>query len=830
MKMYINCLEDLFGSAKERTFTDRTEIMEMLNESLIKLNEDSTSFRVYSIHGMGGIGKTRLVKEFSKLISPEPVIFISFEIEKRSEIINNLYKIRKEINYTCPFFDFALLRYWEQTNPAALNDSFMNLFNKDFFACMLDSLFEIVGGSSVASQGEFSLPSVLSPCTIIDFVNDLHRKIPQLQHSPLFKAISSTSTDQLLSKLPAVLGIEISRLISSGKILTPIFIFDSYQESQPYSESEEWLYHLITAAGKGLYIITSREPLHWRRDSDYLMFYNLQCYPEDEARTLLEETILNRPDLVDQIIESTQCLPIYIDLALNVYEGEKTITKEALIEKTLFCDRHKLVHHFISHMKLSWQSVILDLATIRVFNYPIFQHLIERRMLDCAPYEYQAIIKSNLFNYISESRSSDLIKLHDVFCRDAQNGRPVNECYSIYTAYLDYICFRRDFLIKDHNGSSLAALFQNALHLAIWLEDRLMLEGQQAIEQRVVEQLLDIFFSLVANKVCFIPLQFENIKTSTMKKVCQFVHIKTYEKVNTLKTIEALEQIDDVSCFGKHTLSYEAVLFYSKALSGDYGALESWVNQIDAKLDDQAKCEWFYNRIKIYQADCYMLNGKFKSALASLILLDNGYNSAEDYFSIHRTIGHIQRFNYQFEKAKKTYRSLMKVCHNNSVFREYLATNLAETQCYFPDADFIKHNQKLLDSMNAPYNVKNKGKVLYALAIANTVKKHYRVAQRYIDESIRINLKDGYQSGALFAYMAQAYLDYALTGAVRRETNDRIEHLLVCNKVYSYFRLPLAIMREDSSEIRRIGEEFDWIDFEHTEKECQRFLSQLRNM
>lgn len=833
MEMYFDCLEKLFAPAKERTFTDRTAVMELLNEALIRLNEDPQYFQVYSIHGMGGIGKTRLVKEFAKLISPEPVISVSFEIERRSEIVNNLYQIRRTIDFSCPFFDFALLRYWEMTNPAALNDSFMKLFQSGFFVSMLDVVTEIVGGSIGSLQAEISLPTLVSPSSILDFLNCLYRKIPQLRHNALFKTISSTATNELVRKLPTLLGIEIKRLIANGKVSNPIFIFDSYQESQPYSESEEWLYDLVKEIGKGLFIVTSREPLHWNESGDHLVLHNLQCYPEDEARVLLEETIQNRPDLISQIIESTQCVPIYIDLALNVYESQKTIVGNVLVEKALFCDRRELVHHFISHMKPSWQSAVLDLATVRIFDSQIFQHLVQCKVIDCAPYEYTAIIQSNLFSYVSESKNSNLVKLHDVFCQDAQRGRPVNECYLIYKSYLSYICYRRDSLIKDNNGATLAALFQNAIYLAIGIEERMFHEetqpSTQSIDQSVVEQLLDIFFTLVANKVRFIPLSFENIKTETMKKVCQFVYIKTYEKSNTRKTIEALEQIGDISCFGKHTISYEAVLFYTKALAGNYTELETWVNQIDGQLDDQTKCEWFYNRIKIYQADCYMLNGQFKSALGALILLESSYISTEDYYSIHRTIGHIQRFNFQLKEAQDTYSSLMRDYCNNPVFREYLAANLAETQCYFPDSSYIKRNQKVLRSMDTPYNVKNKGKLLYALAIANIVKKHYHAAQIHIDECIKINGEDGYQSGELFAYMAQAYLDYALLGAVTEKTKNRIEQLLTCNNVYTFFRLQLAIMRADSSAVDHIGEVYDWLNYSHTVKECKRFVSQLRN-
>lgn len=833
MELYHDCLEDLFSEPKERTFVDRTEILALLNDALIELNEDPMSYRIFSIHGIGGIGKTRLLREFSKSISPEPVVFVSFEIEKRSDVINNLYQIRKEIGPSCPFFDYALLRYWEMTNPTALNDSFMDLFQGSFFTSLLDFVSETVNVGIGSLKTELPRPSVITPSTILDFMNKLYRKVPQLRHSALFKAISSTSSDQLIHKLPSLLGIEIKRLIATEKLPHPVFIFDSYQESQPYSESEEWLYHLIAAIGQGLFIITSREPIHWRENNDHLIVHHLQCYPEKEARALLEETITDQPDLVDMIIESTQCVPIYIDLALNVYENEKTIDENSLVDKALFGDRHKLVQHFVNHMKPSWQSAVLDLATIRVFDRNIFIHLINCRMLDCTPYEYETIIQSDLFHYVSKSNNCSLVKLHDVFCKDVQNGRPVSEFCVIYQAYLDYLCYRRDYLVTENNGATLAALFQNALYLAISLEDRASQENgdhlDKVLDTKVIEQLLDIFFTLVANKVCFVPPSFEGIKTETMKKVCQFVYIKTYEKVNTLKTIKSLEQIGDVSCFGKHQLSYEAVLYYTKSLAGHYNELEAWVSKIDEKLDEQSKCEWFYSRVKLYQADCDMLHGQFKSALGALTLLENSCSSPEDIYSIRRTIGHIQRFNFQLNEAFDTYNALMKDYHKNTVFREYLSANLAETQCYFPDAAFIKRAKKLLESMETPYNIKNKGKVLYALAIANTVKRHYGAAQKNIDECVRINREDGYQSGELFGYMAQAYLDYAQIGVVADETNNTIERFLTENNAYAFFRLQLAIMKEDLSAISNIKSGYGWLDFDYTEKEFRQFLLQIRN-
>ena len=829
MNSYLDSIEELFTPKKEREFTDRTEIMGLLNDALIKLNDGTEKYHIFSIHGIGGIGKTRLVKEFINLFLPEKIIYISFEIEKRSDVINNLYQIRLSIPSACPFFDLALLRYWEITNVSAINKDFMALFNNNFFSDFLELFSEIIGCSSDVIENIANIPSIISPKAIMDFVNDIYRNYPKMLHNKLVKEIYATSTEQLIYRLPALLGIEINRLIKKGKIEYPVFVFDAYQESQPYSKSEEWLFHLIKAIETGLFIVTSREPIHWDENNAHLTIHNLTCYPEDDARLLLKKTIYNRPDLIEEIIKNTQCIPIYIDLALNIYEREENLVGNILVDKALFCDRHKLVQHFVDHLKLSWQTTILDLATIRIFNYEIFEYLAKQRMIECQPYEYMKIIQSNLFNYVFKSSKSNLVKLHDVFCRDVQAGRHVNECYTIFKSYLRYICYRRDYIVQNNHGTTLVALFKNALFLSISLEERLFNEIHQQIEVEVIEQLLDIFFTLMSKRIAFISPQYNSIKTINMKKVCQFVYAKNHEKENTLKTISLLEEIGDVSCFGKHKTSYEAVLYYAKSLEGNYTKLEQWSNKIEKQLDNSFKSEWFYNRIKIYQADCEMLHGRFKSANTNLLLINNNIIYDEDHYSIFRTIGHIQRFNFQLKQAEDTYNNLLKEYHKNTVFREYLKTNLAETKCYFPCSGYLSQTKKLLNKLVTPYNVKNKGKVLYSLAIANTVKKHYGAAQKNINDCLSINQKDGYKSGELFAYMAQAYLDYALTGNITDRTNNKIRELFTKNGVYIFFELTLAIIAKDDSKINEIEIEYEWLDYKQTLLVLNRFIAQLRN-
>ncbi len=630
---YISEFDNLFQPQKERRFTDRTQIMEILMEALADLNQDSKYYRIFSIHGIGGIGKSRLIKEFISAISPESVFSFTFEIGKCRDVINNLYLIRKKIPSACPVFDYVLLRYWELTNPACLNKEFMNHFQKGFFVSFLDVVADLSGS---AVQAFTTIPNTSMPTasTVVDFVNQLVSKIPQIMHKPIFRVLAASSSRSLANALPQILGVEIRRKAQTGEIAPPVYIFDPYQESQPYAESEEWLYHLISAIGCGLFMITGREAVHWCAEQGVLIQYRLDCYPKAEARQLLEETISNRPDLVDLILNSTQCVPIYMNLALDIYEEEQDIVGASLVERALFLDRSKLVDHFISHFKPELQSSILDLASIGIFNQDIFQYLARERMIACNAYDYEFIIKSNLFSYIVCETNGSLVKLHDVFCRDVQLGRSLGELYTIFKTYLRFICYRRDALLVEARGFVLTTLLQNALSLAIDIEERMQSENDIQIglqlETFVIEELLDIFFALASARIRFIPQLPACIHTAQMKSVCQLIYAKAFEKENTLTTIHRLAEIKNPGCFGKHRLSYEALFFYHKALAGEYQLLDNWLARIDATALDKARGEWFYNRIKVYQCDCDMMAGRFKTAESSLLLLENGCMTDEE--------------------------------------------------------------------------------------------------------------------------------------------------------------------------------------------------------
>lgn len=829
---YYDQLDQLLTPNKERAFFDRSEIIGMLTEELNLLNEEKDYFRVFIIHGIGGIGKSRLVKHFKTLVSNEIVLSVSFEIDKHKEIVNNLYRIRKKIHKSCPVFDYALLRYWELTQPSKINEDFLSLFNHEFFSSIVDSVSDATGlAATIVGEG-LAIPEIPTIANILNFVNRLYQKVPQIKNHILIKKASMLSEDELLCILPQLLGVEIRKHIDSSEILQPVFIFDSYQESSPYSESEEWLFQLICSIGKGLFIVTGRENVHWKNDRLSIIAYHLTSYPENDTKDMLEKYISDRPDLVETILTATQCIPIYVDLALNIYEKECDVVGRGMVEKSLFRDRNLLVKHFVSHLKPEWQDSVLDLAIVRLFNQEIFEELAQNRMIACNAYDYRTLIESNLFSYITIENGGSLVKLHDVFCRDARKERPLAQQYRIFQLYLDYIFRKSKIMISNTQEAILVALFLNVVTLACEIEERMASDNDSQfgieIQTSDVEKILDIFFELNLARVRFLPLSPDHLKTNQMKDVCTLIWAKSYEKVNTLDTIHLLETINNPACFGVHLLSFQATLYYARSLSGKYEDLKNWLNELDDQGVQNYQEKWFYNRIKVYRADCDMMDGKFKDAYSALLLLQNGYMSFDDCYTIKRTIGHIQRFNFWLDKAIGTYQDLLKTYGHNNVYREYLEVNLLESKCYFPESNYISSAKNELSKLSYPYNIKNKAKLLYSLAIACTLKGEYKSAKNYIKKSIEINKKDGYISGILFAKMAQAYLDYAQYGKIRKRTLSDVERILNQNKVYEFFRLPIALIEHDDVELRKQQECFQWLDFDTTVGKMRSFLLQLR--
>lgn len=822
-----NFWSEAFGTPSSK-FVDRTEIRSIImDECDYKMQKDDY-FKVIAIYGIGGIGKTRLIEKIKETIKSSPqkrkIIHISFEIDKNRQCLDNLIKIRKAFSNRCSIFDYALLNYWDSNRIERLNDDFINTLKSEFITNFVDMIGEISGGIMPCIAPSISFVSMPSISNIFECVNELIPKITNLQYKHILQDIPGLSSQDILDRMPLYLGIDIQRQQNKSSEVPMVFIFDSYQQSQPYAESQEWLFKLISTIGKGLFLITGREELQWSKPDDEFMIYPLTAFPEDAARDLLKTNMQNAThELIDTIIESTECVPIYVDLAIKVYKSELDVNPQSLVNKSLFTDRNLLVRQFINHMPLHWQEVLMVLSVIRVFNRDIFNHIVKDQNLPCPITDYEEIIQVSLIDYVENS--AELSKIHDVFCKNGSKILKWEVRLTIFKSYLRYLSQRSIHQDSSLSTAAMVTLFLNVLSLES------VFSKERQLEVVVWESTLDMFFFLYDMKVIFNPPVPSSEYSNDYNDLLYLISSINHKSINTGQSVEMFESIKNADIFGKHKKSFLLLWKYALSLLGKYDELYVLLKDINMQLTKNDQGEWYDTRAKLYLTDFRIMKGSFIQAHIALLKMKNymesNYLSEEHTLLIYRYMGHLYRFNFFCEEAANKYKDIFKTMPDTLSLTVYIKTNLCETFCYF-SPDYFKENfEEILALAQQLKHIKNIGKLYYSRAIARVVTGDFIEAQYDIDKSLQINREDGYQSGELFAYMAQAYLDYAQNGFVNVKTEEKIIELIHQNKVYGYFSLPLSIMAHDDFRTNSMRDEYEWLDFNFTVAQYKKFFNSI---
>lgn len=801
----------------EENFINRTEIRNTIMSYYDNFNVDNTNlFEVFSVYGFGGMGKTYLVKylknEILKTFPPDSVIHISFEIKNNLQKETSIIKLRKQFKFACPIFDYAFLLYWEMEHIERLDDDFLMLLKNN----IIES-FANMGITAINGLFQKIIPSFSD---IQNLINKTYTKINQIPVRVQISEIIQMDSRELLQKLQYFLALDIKKHMYS-KQTNYIFIFDSYQQSIPYSPTAEWLFDFINEMRKGLFIITSREKLLWKPKRYEIHEYMLNTYPIEETRTYLNKIISSdRIDIIDTIIESTQCIPIYVSLASDLYKNEKNISSEELIERIKFSDKESLVSHFIDHLKKEWQDIIVYLSIIKIFNENIFCYFIEKLNLQCSILDFQEITQVSLLNYTEQS--NDLVKIHDIFCKNAIAVLDTYVISKIFDTYLTYLAKREVQLnLINKNLNSIIALFSNVINLCIDYNKKIKLSKEMS------ENIIDLFLMISDTKILLpIPKPSDNYAIE-INDILYFMDAILYEKENTNQTVEKLKKVRKAANLGKHYKSYNIFFKYAEALTGRYEPFKNYLETIDRSFNEKERCEWYYLKTKIYLSDYYMMEGEFIKSLEYLRMLENSlsleiYNT-DNYFLVKRSIGHIYRFNYDFATAIWYYDELLKYYNDNKSICVYLLVNLCETKCYVDPQYVVKNFSEILTYVEQFHNLKNKAKLFYSRGIAYTLLHKYAEAISDIEISIKINEMDGYSSGILFAYEAKAFWEYGKYGMISAETVSKIEQLIKENKVYDFLKYPIYLITNKVADLKPIK----WLNYKVTKDNCENFINRL---
>lgn len=786
----------------DRVFLDREDILKKIEENVLSYKENKSFYKLFSFYGMGGIGKSRLVNQIYDTYNGTDLTLYKFHLEilNHETISSILLHIRKEFSYT-PHFDYVLLRYWDFINYDRANkEIFENVISKSirFISNMVDNLL-LSGCSNLEKIAKIILEEYEK------------REIDSNEIEAITKLLQGKIED-LHHYMSKTLAQDIQKEIEESKY---VFIFDSYNLDRT-SKKCDWLKYFINNFENGMFIVTSREPLEWfdqcQVDMSVVENISMDSIPQNVVREyLLEQKYSNNQ--IDLIIEKTDCIPLFLDIALRISE------KEGGNSQTFvgFKDKKDLVKHFLNHLSLEEQIIIEYLAVVRLFNEEIYNNSVEFNKLSCLNHSFSKFKECTVLRYVEEFNG--LYKIHSVLANNISLLTEKGLRHKIIEDYITFVWARitnSELLYDDIK-------YNFILNVYILVENEYLSIGRE-----ISEKLLDMYFYLVDKnyEMEFIAhiISFESKEQSSLKYIYQYF-IGNSERLNNIKRgLRRLENIPISECnFGKHTKSLQCDINYLLSISGKYNQAEERMGEFVKKLNACDVGQRYYIKGIIYDCDMKMLRGKFNSSIQGLLLLLNQEPNQNLLFEINKAIGHSYRFNFLLDKAFAQY-SICDVDKN----LDYYLTVYCETHCYFKPEQVFKFYNLAIEENRKHNNHNNLGKIYYSMAIAKIVKSEYLSAKKYIKKAYAEFKGTKYQAGNLFVLIAEAYLEYGKLRGISSKTLKKItEYVDGINGIYEYLLLPLYVARKDTPKVSEFKEKFEWISYNETIENINTFISQL---
>lgn len=800
-------------------FEDRDFFFEEIKNYYQQMQYKKPFFKVVSISGMGGIGKTRLINELISVIKktysndPDQIILhITLEISG-SDFFYALTKLRGEIKEVCPLFDYAFLNYWKQTQISKLDSSFMSVFQNQWIEAinMTGSMFSIpIKSASISLDIILQIVEKVFTCVKEKYYANFFQKRS--------KKISDYSVDELKECLAGFLGMDINRIFCEKNLC--VFI-DSYQR-YPSSNYVDWLMDLIEQANTGLFIVSGRETIAFPdKLGVHSKSYPLNALPMVNAEQLLKRYLPDLSNLeINRILKVTECLPIYLDLAISTYKNIHI--NKSMVDKNhffMYQTKEELIKAFFNHLTPSHQQFFLTLSFLQIFDLELYSYIIS-----LCPYssvtDYEDFKSFSIISKIEND--NDFFKVHDVLNTNVIAILDEDIRKILFHKYLEHIVSKTIFFITD---TQKIILYKHILNMVI--------NNNFILQQADEELILDFFFSLKQTLHILLPSGIYEMEAyEPLKEINYFTKAVSNERENTLTRLEYLKNIDfEKNNLGKHQRSLKIIYGFLTQWTGTQKPLVEYLSNAYPLLDDTEIREWYYAQTVIFWADHLTITGKFKTAKKILFEFQNKIQKFPEQensiFQAARHIGHLFRFNMFLKDANRIYFSLMNELgqFKNSFQEIYILTNICETNCYLNPEKVLQYGFKGLKLGKKLKDLKSQAKIYYSMAIVAIHRKKYKCAKKYIRKSMYLDTLDGYELGILSSMLANIYLQFSRKEHINSKS---FEKLLSKVNVYGFFELPLALIKQDSKKVKAIGKKYEWLNFDITLKVFIKFLATIQ--
>lgn len=365
-------------------FVGREEIFQELIEKTVQLDDES--YGVIALHGLGGIGKSRLVSEFRNWLNKRNKTFVHAKIDMRlsesGNVLSSLLQLRHTFgqNYKVQFpsFDIAFATYWGMHNPhIQLSKSELTFLSETEILGDLIAILEEVPVLSVIAR----IPRV------IDKASKATRKWWNKRGNQELKNILGKDDPlEVLEWLPVLWASDLRHWAAENNMKAVIFL-DTYEALWEGKEADgrgispdDWVRDLAGHL-KGIQIIISgQRKVDWlEKDStwkEWLNQYKLKGIDNSHIEKLFHISGIKDDEIIKKVIDQSNGVPIYIEQAIRLFNEIKKDKAAKPTVSDFSMDLQSLVKRFIAFRTENQKAVLFVLSVPNSFDYNLFRDLV----------------------------------------------------------------------------------------------------------------------------------------------------------------------------------------------------------------------------------------------------------------------------------------------------------------------------------------------------------------------------------------------------------------------------------------------------------------------
>ena len=822
--MALSKLKALHTMQAIRKFTDREHAVDAFYRAFNDYLEGNIHLKVLMYYGVGGIGKTTLLNHLMKKIKPIAekkrrivIVNINLESSQFDSPASCLYAIYNQLEISSPAFEYCLARLWSLQG-WSVQDIKQRIIKPDSL------LFELVELGAEAA-------GVFAPVRLFYRLLDAGHQYATKwwgESKVLLREIEKFSEAELEERLPFYLGLSVEKSAREDNKKF-VYFLDSHEtilHRKPFKTTkctgDKWLQEFIGSAENGLYIIAGREYLKWGDHNpewnEYIEQHILGALTNEDADYFLSSIPIPEKDIRQAIIETSHGVPLYIDLCASTYLLRKQAGENLNAQDFRMAEKD-VIRRFISHLDREQAETLKVCALLDRFDRQLFLELNRGLNISFPITCFHEFCSTSCTVQID----ANTYKIHDTVREFIKNEADIAIIKQIITIILEHC-------LQTFSVTNAARL--NWVYSQIFT---LLSQYPVELSSYQIEQIIDCGLRLIdagywktmgtaVNKLLNMrsnqdwPAGIHFLHALSLRKQGR-LHEARYVYTSLQERKKELGQWTPLFLFHTaHTThltgEYLDALAQYEELRRIYGQ-----DAITLKARKLAYRQW---------ADLQMLRGRFVEALKAFEELAKDEKNPLWQAELLRFRGHIYRFNFHLVEAEQHYsQSLDK---SKSVQAEAMQgkvlTNFAETLCWIAPLQAIEYANKAIEinqQVIAPIEV---GKAMAAKAIALAAIGKGKDALNVAEQAIKLQTKNGYRSGVLFALQAQGLSYFTLGNRDQaRSLLAQMEKLVQeIGGMYAYIPMLLSILFSSKS-IDNFAKRFQWLNFERTDQEVISILS-----